>query len=103
VASGVAKPLYVDKITKEQKRLGYDCVLIEIGVRLKCPKELFISRRNGEIITIEVEYPWLPPKCSLCAGFGHAAYAYSKKENKLWIPKWANKNVLNNAIRKTGK
>lgn len=78
-------------------------MLIEIGVRLECPNELSISQRNGEIITIEVEYPWLPLKYSLCAGFGHAAYACSKKENKLWIPKRANKNVLNNAVRKTRK
>jgi hypothetical protein len=34
-----------------------------------------------------VEYPWLPPKCSLCGGFGHAVYACSKKETKKWVPK----------------
>lgn len=102
VASGVGKPLYADKITEEQKRLGNARVLVEINVRSECPKELFISRRNGEIINIEVECPWLPPKCSLCEGFGHAAYACSKKEKKVWIPKGANRNV-NNAVRKTGK
>jgi hypothetical protein len=47
MASGVGKPMYADKITEEQKRLGYACVLVEIDVRLECPKELFISRCNG--------------------------------------------------------
>jgi len=34
-----------------------------------------------------VEYSWLPPKCSLCAGFGHAAYACSRKSTKVWLSK----------------
>lgn len=29
----------------------------------------------------------LPAKCNLCNGFGHAGYACSKKERKIWIPK----------------
>jgi hypothetical protein len=29
-----------------------------------------------------VEYSWLPPKCSICKGFGHAAYACVKKDKK---------------------
>jgi hypothetical protein len=76
VASGVGKPLYADKVTEEQKRLGYARVLVEIDVNSECPKEIDIEL-NGESIVIGVEYPWLPPKCSLCAGFGHSAYACS--------------------------
>jgi hypothetical protein len=82
VASGIGKPLYVDKVTEEQKRLGFAWVLIEIDITLECPKEIDICRENGDTINIVVEYPWLLPKCSICGGFGHAAYACVKKDKK---------------------
>jgi len=87
VASGVGRPLYADSITEEQKRLGYARVLVEIDMESECPKEIVICRANGDSVNIGVEYPWLPPKCSLCGGFGHAVYACSKKETKKWVPK----------------
>jgi hypothetical protein len=86
VASGVGKPLYADKVTEEQKRLGYARVLVEIDVNSKCPKEIDIEL-DGDSIVIGVEYPWLPLKYSLCASFGYAAYAYSRKSTKVWLLK----------------
>jgi len=82
VASGIGKPLYADKVTEEQKRLGFAWVLIEIDITSECPKEIDICRENGDTINIVVEYPWLLPKCSICGGFGHAAYACVKKDKK---------------------
>jgi hypothetical protein len=93
VASGIGKPLYADKVTEEQKRLGFARVLIEIDVQSDCPKELTICRSNGATITVGVEYPWLPPKCSTCGNFGHAAYACAKKE-KVWIPKMPRNGLM---------
>jgi hypothetical protein len=88
VASGVGKPLCADKMTEEQKRLGYARVLVEIDLNSECLKELDIRSSSGEYITIGVEYPWLPPKCTLCNGFGHAVYAcHRKNDQKVWIPK----------------
>jgi hypothetical protein len=89
VASGVGKPLYADKRTEEQKRLGFARVLVEIDTNSECSKEVLIRRANGNSISIGVEYPWLPPKCSGCGGFGHAAYACAttKKEKKIWVSK----------------
>jgi hypothetical protein len=100
VASGVVRPLYADKITEDQQRLGYDRVLVEVEVSSDYPKEIFIRRKDGEVINIEVEYPWIPPKCSLCAGFGHAAYACHKKEKKVWVPKGNEETFKVNAGRK---
>jgi hypothetical protein len=89
VASGVGKPLYADRVTSEQQRLGFARVLVEIDTKSVCPKEIHIRRANGTIITIGVEYPWLPQKCSGCGKFGHASYAcdVSKKDKKIWVPK----------------
>lgn len=83
----MGKPLYADKITEEQKWLGFAQVLVEIDVSSKCPKEIFICREEGDLISVGVEYPWLPHKCYVCNGFGHPALACSKKAKRVWIPK----------------
>lgn len=87
VASGVGKPLYADRITEEQKRLGFARLLVEIDTASVCPKEVIVQKENGSTISVGIEYPWLPPKCLECGSFGHAAYACAKKERKVWIPK----------------
>jgi hypothetical protein len=87
-ASGIGKPLYVDRNTEEQKRLGYARVLVEIDTSSECPKEILISRAHGSTLSIGVEYPWLPPKYTGCGGFGHATYARAAtKEKQIWVPK----------------
>jgi hypothetical protein len=60
---------------------------VEIDVSSECPKEIFICKEKGDLISVGVEYPWLPPKCSICNGFGHPAFACSKKAKRAWIPK----------------
>lgn len=87
VASGVGVPLYADKVTEEQKRLGFARVLVELDVNSDCPKEMIICRANGDSVTVGVVYPWLPPKCSTCKTFGHATFACNKQEKKVWLPK----------------
>jgi hypothetical protein len=82
----VGKPLYADKITEEQKRLGFARVLVEIDNDSECPKEIIICRANRSKTSNGVEYPWLPQKC-YSDGFGHAAYACAKKEKKIWVSK----------------
>jgi hypothetical protein len=82
IANGVGKPLYADKVTEEQRRLGFARVLVEIDVNSDCPREIEINMPDGSLVQVGVEYPWLPPKCSICKGFGHAAFACSKKEKK---------------------
>jgi hypothetical protein len=98
VASGVGKPLYADKVTEEQRRLGFARVLVEIDVNSDCPKEIVICRKNGDSVSVGVEYPWLPPKCFVCSGFRHAAYACSKREKKIWIPKGPAKGSARKSI-----
>lgn len=93
MASGVGKPLYADKVTEDQKRLGFARVLVEIDMNSDCPKEIEIQMSNGYFVIVGVVYPWLPLKCSVCKGFGHAAFACSKKEKQVWIPKGQAKGV----------
>lgn len=43
VTSGVGKPLYVDSVTKDQVRLGFARVLVEVHTKSVFPKELLIK------------------------------------------------------------
>jgi hypothetical protein len=38
-------------------------------------------------VVVGIEYPWLPVKCNKCKSFGHLAYACTKVEKQVWIPK----------------
>lgn len=37
------------------------------------------------MITVGIEYPWLPTKCKKCRTFGHATYACTKIEKQVRI------------------
>lgn len=87
VASGVGKPLYADSVTEDQVRLGFARVLVEVNTTSIFPKELFLKGIGGRMITVGVEYPWIPMQCSHCHAFGHVVHACSKVEKKVWLPK----------------
>ncbi|KAL0293429.1 UNVERIFIED_CONTAM: hypothetical protein Sradi_6937500 [Sesamum radiatum] len=55
VASGVGKPLYPDAITRACTRLDF-------------------AREDGSEVAckVDVEYEWLPPKCTTCHSLGHS-------------------------------
>ena len=87
VASGVGKPLYADSITGDQTRLGFARVLVEVHSDSTLPKEIVIKGAGGQLVSIKVEYSWIPVQCKNCKSFGHAAYSCSKVEKKIWVPK----------------
>jgi hypothetical protein len=87
VASGVGKPLYADSITGDQTRLGFARVLVEVHSDSTFPKEIVIRGAGGQLVSIGVEYPWIPVQCKNCKSFGHAAYSCYKVEKKIWVPK----------------
>ncbi|KAL0283849.1 UNVERIFIED_CONTAM: Retrovirus-related Pol polyprotein from type-2 retrotransposable element R2DM [Sesamum radiatum] len=76
VASGIGRPLYPDAITRACTRLDFARVCIMLNVSSKLPKHVVIMMPNelgGEsACKVDVEYEWLPPKCTGCAGLGHS-------------------------------
>jgi hypothetical protein len=82
VASGVGKPLYADSVTEDQVRLGFARVLVEVNTTSIFPKELFLKGIGGRMITVGVEYPWIPMQCSHCHAFGHAVHAFLRWRRK---------------------
>ncbi|KAL2248009.1 UNVERIFIED_CONTAM: hypothetical protein Sindi_2653200 [Sesamum indicum] len=75
VASVVGKPLYPDAITRACTRLDFARVCVMLDVTQTLRKHIIIMTPNedgGETpCKIDVEYEWLPPKCTSCITIGH--------------------------------
>ncbi|KAL2237532.1 UNVERIFIED_CONTAM: hypothetical protein Sindi_0944900 [Sesamum indicum] len=76
VASGVGKPLYLDAITRACTRLDFARVCVMIDVTQTLRKRIIIMNPDedgGETPgKVDVEYEWLPPKCTDCVTLGHS-------------------------------
>ncbi|KAL2232643.1 UNVERIFIED_CONTAM: hypothetical protein Sindi_1444300 [Sesamum indicum] len=76
VASGIGRPLYPDVITRACTRLDFARVYVMLDINAKLPKHLVImssTEEGGEIACkVDVEYEWLPLKCTTCMSLGHA-------------------------------
>ncbi|KAK4382667.1 hypothetical protein Sango_2849100 [Sesamum angolense] len=78
VASGIGKPLYPDAITRACTRLDFARVSVMFDISSKLPRHviIMIPLENGESASkVDVEYEWLPPKCTSCHSLGHATSA----------------------------
>ncbi|KAL0283847.1 UNVERIFIED_CONTAM: hypothetical protein Sradi_7214900 [Sesamum radiatum] len=91
VASGIGTPLYTDGITKNCSRLDYArvCVLLDFSSAL--PKHLVVispTLRNGkeDPKRVDVEYEWLPQRCSHCCSLGHVATSCPENTKKISNP-----------------
>ncbi|KAL2246082.1 UNVERIFIED_CONTAM: hypothetical protein Sindi_2876400 [Sesamum indicum] len=75
VASGVGRPLYPDAITRACTRLDFARVCVMIDVTQTLPKHIIVmtpDENGGETpCKVDVEYEWLPPKCTNCMILGH--------------------------------
>ncbi|KAL2224533.1 UNVERIFIED_CONTAM: hypothetical protein Sindi_3021000 [Sesamum indicum] len=76
VASGVGKPLYPDAITRACTRLDFARVCVMIDITQKLQKHIITitpDEDGGETpCKIDIEYEWLPPKCTGCMTLGHS-------------------------------
>ena len=91
IASGLGNPLYMDQIPAGQQRLTYAKICVEIEASKNIPKSIEVELGNGSVISISVEVPWLPPKCSRCCIFRHVDKSCPCKPiavvAKVWKPK----------------
>ncbi|KAL0293845.1 UNVERIFIED_CONTAM: hypothetical protein Sradi_6917600 [Sesamum radiatum] len=76
VASGVGKPLYPDAITRACTRLDFArvCVMLDISAKLLKHIVIMVPKEDGSEVAckVDVEYEWLPPKCTTCHSLGHS-------------------------------
>ena len=77
VASGVGKPLYPDAITRACTRLDFARVCMMLDISSKLPKHIIMmsfDEDGGESpCKIDIEYEWLPQKCTSSMTLGHSA------------------------------
>ncbi|KAL2237460.1 UNVERIFIED_CONTAM: hypothetical protein Sindi_0937700 [Sesamum indicum] len=101
IVSGVGTPLYPDAITRACTRLDFARVCVMLDVTQKLPKYIIImtpDEDGGETPgKVDVEYEWLPLKCTGCMTLGHTTKDCSlNKSNKhtkppvaVYVPKEA--------------
>ena len=72
IASVVGIPLHLDTLIENHSRLSFARICIEVDVNCAFPKAALLDLGNGKYLTIGIEYPWVPQKCSHCKIFGHS-------------------------------
>ncbi|KAL2230691.1 UNVERIFIED_CONTAM: hypothetical protein Sindi_1663500 [Sesamum indicum] len=86
VASGVGKPLYPDAITRACTRLDFARICVVIDVAQKLTKHIIVmtsDENGGETpCKVDVEYEWLPPKCTNCMTLHMAKDSLLNKPHK---------------------
>ena len=90
IASVLGNPFYMDSITANQQRLAYAKVCVEVEASMEIPSSIEVELRDGASISVRVEVPWIPAKCSRCGIFGHGEKVSPRKPvepAKRWIPK----------------
>ncbi|KAL0455485.1 UNVERIFIED_CONTAM: hypothetical protein Slati_0887700 [Sesamum latifolium] len=77
VASGIGKPFTRYAITRACTRLDFARVCIMLDISSKLPKHIVIMvpREDGSETPckVDVEYEWLPLKCTACMTLGHSS------------------------------
>ncbi|CAE5967402.1 unnamed protein product [Arabidopsis arenosa] len=71
VAGLVGEPKEMDEFTRNLVSLSVAHVKVERNLSKPLPTSVEVVRDSGEVITIDVEYPWIPPSCSHCKEIGH--------------------------------
>ncbi|XP_074315526.1 uncharacterized protein LOC141651724 [Silene latifolia] len=65
-----------DEQTEARTRLGYARVLIDVPFNQHPPKNVKFLDEAGNLVTINVEFEWLPILCKTCGGIGHIDNAW---------------------------
>ncbi|KAL0455474.1 UNVERIFIED_CONTAM: hypothetical protein Slati_0886600 [Sesamum latifolium] len=97
VASGIGRPLYQDAITRACTRLDFARVCVMLDISSTLPKHIVVlipKEDGGEApCRVDVEYEWLPPKCTTCNSLGHrtkecpSLHRSSKSAVQVFVPK----------------
>jgi len=91
IASGIGKPLFVDKITEKLEPMNFARICVEISSTSGWPSSLEVVVLNEEtksekVALVEVEYQNKPMSCSHCKSCGHSLLKCPHANYK-WVPK----------------
>lgn len=73
VAGLVGDPKETDDFTKNLVSLTLSHVKVAVKLTDPLPNVVEFVRQSGEVVEVQVSYPWTPPTCSHCKELGHVA------------------------------
>ncbi|XP_056857638.1 uncharacterized protein LOC130506964, partial [Raphanus sativus] len=74
VAGLIGDPKETDDFTLNLVSLTLSHVKVEVDLTKPLPSVVEFERQSGEVVEVQVDYPWLPPKCSHCHELGHVIH-----------------------------
>ncbi|KAF2572242.1 hypothetical protein F2Q70_00005891 [Brassica cretica] len=72
VAGLVGEPKETDDFTKNLVSLTVSHVKVEVDLTKPLPDVVEFQRQSGEVVEVQVHYPWTPPICSHCNELEHS-------------------------------
>ena len=63
ITSILGNPLSMDQIITNQQKVAYAKVCIEIKAGLDVPRNIKEELRDGSVVLVNVEVPWMPAMC----------------------------------------
>ncbi|KAH0857764.1 hypothetical protein HID58_086025, partial [Brassica napus] len=72
-----AMPIWID--LKGVPSPLFSQVLVEVNLCKPLVEKISCLDKDGRKVMIDVSYPWLPPKCNVCAAWGHKGSSCSSK------------------------
>ncbi|KAL9232919.1 hypothetical protein vseg_007980 [Gypsophila vaccaria] len=67
----VGKFVKRDKATHDKVRLSFARVLVELQMDQKLPEYVKFLDENGGVVSVRVEFEWMPSSCTHYSGVGH--------------------------------
>lgn len=91
IASGIGKPLFVDKLTEKLEPMNFTRICIEISSSAIIPDKLDVvvfdeDYESEKEVEVRVEYQRKPQSCSHYKSFGHSLLK-CPRANFQWVPK----------------
>ncbi|KAF3561795.1 hypothetical protein DY000_02012228 [Brassica cretica] len=91
VAGLVGHPKETDDFTLNLVSLTLSHVKVEVDLTEPLPSVVEFERESGEVVEVQVDYPWVPPTCSHCKELGHIVrncltYTPPPKDNAKKVP-----------------
>lgn len=71
IAGQIGEPKETDDWTLNLSSISVAHVKIEIDTTIPLPSKIEVGRTDGSFVTVDVEYPWIPPSCAHCKEVGH--------------------------------
>ncbi|WZZ32418.1 hypothetical protein YC2023_015819 [Brassica napus] len=67
----IGEPKETDDFTLNLVSLTLSHVKVEVDLTEPLPRVVEFQRQSGEVVEVQVDYPWLPSTCSHCKELGH--------------------------------